>query len=699
MSTEAEVEKEHRHKLAAIMFTDIVGYTAMSARNELDALRAVSEYEKLAAPIFQRHKGNQVKSLGDGTLLEFDSALAAVNCAIELQTALHEGNETSSEPIRLRIGIHVGEIIYRDGDVFGDGVNIASRVQTVAPPSGVCFTSDVWKLIQGKVPVQVVALGRSELKNVGRLIEVYRIRFPWDQTSPARDKTTMLLRRKAVRPVVALIVLAGAFVGYALIKPGHAPSAQPFLKAPETLKQDSLVVLPFKNMSDDPKLEYWSDGLTEELIGALSTVPNMGVIGRETASTFKSKAADVREICRSLGVSAALEGSVRRETDRLRVSVRLTDGGSGLTLWSANYDEPTKDVFEVQQRIASAVASQFRRKLDPGQEELLTKRSTKDASAYEEYLKGQHEMGVGDITALQDARKHFEAAVKIDPQYAPAYAALSDAYYHLSNIFMPPKEAMPNAREAANKAIELNPSLPEGYVALGSVLAAYDWNWKAGEQAYTKAIALGPGSALAHLRYANFLTYEGRFDEARQHFEVAMRLEPRSMEPRQAYSTLLHYEGKHEQEIQVLQELKKDFPDADPVEGMLAFAYFSAGRTQEGIAGVETSFKENRLYIPAGNLVGMYMAVGRPKDAQHYLEILERREVLNNYVSPYAMGLAYAQVGRRDDAFRQWDIAFEERSEDMTGLAVEPMLDPFRSDPRFKSLLARMGLPDLKPRA
>lgn len=698
MSTEAEVDKEHRHRLAAIMFTDIVGYTAMSARNELDALRAVSEYEKLAAPIFERHKGNQVKSLGDGTLLEFDSALSAVNSAVELQTALQERNRRSADPIRLRIGIHVGEVIYRDGDVFGDGVNIAARVQAAAPPSGVCFTSDVWKLVQGKVPFQVVALGRSELKNVGRLIEVYRIRFPWDETSPARDKTAILLKRKGTRPTIAIAALAAvAMVGYALTRSAQHRAGPAFPSASETAKQESLVVLPFKNMSDDPKLEYWSDGLTEELIGALSTVPNMGVIGRETASTFKSKATDVREICHSLGVSAALEGSVRRETDRLRVSVRLTDGGSGLTLWSANYDEPTKDVFEVQQRIATAVASQFRQKLDPGQTERLTSRSTKNASAYEEYLKGQHELGNSNITALQEARSHFEAAIKIDSQYAPAYAALSDTYYHLSNIFMPPKEAMPKARDAANKAIELNPSLPEGYVTLGNVLAAYDWNWKAGELAYTRALALGAGSAQAHLRYANFLTYEGRFEQARRHFEVAMKLEPRSMEPRLSYSTLLHYQGNHDEEISVLQSLKHDFPDTDAVVGMLAFAYFSAGRRQEGIDGVEQSFKENRLFIPASNLVGMYMAVGRPKDAQRYLRILERREVLNNYVSPYAMGLAYAQVGRLDDAFKQWDIAFEERSEDMTGLAVEPMLNPFRSDPRFQSLLARMGLPKIKP--
>jgi adenylate cyclase len=698
MPEKAVGEIENRHRLAAIMFTDLVGYTAMSARNELEALRAITSYEDIARPVFLRHNGNEIKSLGDGTLIEFDSALAAVNSAIEVQTSIHERNQglPESEQIRLRIGIHVGEIIYRGGDVFGDGVNVASRLQTVAPPCGVCFSSDVWKLVKGKVPVQVVALGRSELKNVGRLIEVFRIRFPWDETSPAKDKLKIAMKRGDVRLLGTLLVLlciVGFSVAYWRSRP--VPLAKSLPASQPSPKLGSLIVLPFKNMSDDPKLDFWSDGLTEELIGALSTIPNTGVIGRETSSTFRSNVTDVRKVCSSLGVDAALEGSVRKDADRLRVSVRLINGASGLTLWSNNYDEPTKDVFVVQERIAKAVALQFRQKLDPSLEIRLANRGSKNASAYEEYLRGQQALGATGLQTMQKALTHFQEALKIDPQFAPAHAALSDVYYRVSNIFAPPNEVMPKARQAAEKAIALNPGLSEGYVALGQVLSCYDWDWKKGEWAYKKAISLAPGNAQAQLRYGELLTQFGRFAEAQEHLEIAMRLEPRSPEPRLSYAFLLSDSRKFIEERKVLLDLKRDFPDADPILGTLAIADFRTGRTKEGIAAVEATFKRNKLYIPAADLVGLYMTVGNKLEAQKYLGILERREVLNKYVSPYSMGLAYAEMGRLDDAYKEWDIAYQEKSEDLRSIAVEPLLDPYRSDPRFRSLLARMKLPEL----
>ncbi len=698
MSRETAAEPEHRHKLAAIMFTDIVGFTAISARNELDALQAVSDYEEIVRPILIRHKGNEIKSLGDGTLVEFDSALAAVNSAIELQTALHERNQLmpDARQIQLRIGIHVGEVIYRAGDVFGDGVNVAARVQTVAPPSGVCFTADVWKMVKGKVPVQVVALGRSELKNVGRLVEIYRVRFPWDQSSPTGDRARIAVKRIHLGPVLILVVTACLAAGVFLFvrngraKPGDLPAKTPLKTNP-----GSLVVLPFKNLSDNPKLGYWSDGLTEELIGDLSTVPNVGVIGRETSSTFKDRPMDARQICHELGVRAALEGSVREDAGRLRVSVRLTDGASGLTLWSANYDEPTKNVFQVQERIAGAVVLQFNPKPNPGFEAGLAGRAASNVSAYEEYLKGKEALNKDGYGGAREALQHFQAAISIDPSYAPAYAALSNCYYHLSNVFLPPTEVMPKAREAAKKAIALDPSLPEARASLAIVLAAYDWDWKGAEDAYRTAIALGPGSAEAHLNYGTFLIQFGRFREADEQLKIARALDPRSMEPRLNHSFLLYFSRNYKAELAELLALQKDFPDNGPIRGGLAECYFALGRNDEALALIEPLFKSRRVYVAAADLAMIYKGAGNMSEANRYVGIVERREVLNNYVSPYALGQTYAEMGRLDDAFAQWDIAYAARSEDLVNIAVEPRLDFLRSNPRFQSLLARMHLPVL----
>lgn len=692
MSSDAQITDSQRHKLAAIMFTDIVGYSAMASKNELDALEAIGEYESTARPIFAAHGGIEIKALGDGSLVEFESALDATRCAIELQRAMRERNlvAPSDGHVKLRIGIHVGEIMHREGDVFGDGVNVAARVQPLAPPEGVCFTEDVWRLVKDKVPVQVVRLGASDLKNLGRAIHVYRIRFPWDATSVTGDRAGIALRRKRVRLAgfAFLAIGALAYAAFTMLPPAMNVSAA--LDTSEMLasRGGSLVVMPFKNLSDDKKLDYWSDGLSEELIGALATVPKLSVMGRETAWSFKDKAIDIREVCRSLKVTAALEGTVRKDRDRIRISVRMTDGKSGLATWSEKYDEKTEDVFRVQERIANAVAHRMQA-VSP-----IVKDQAASANplAYDAYLHGRAILRHGDENGADEAEALFKKAIDLDPRFAKAHASLAEAYYWQSNILVPPNIAMPKMREAAMKAVELDPKLADGHVMLGVVRSAYDWDWNAGREAYERALTFSPGSSLAHHYFGMFLADQGRFEDGLEHLQTAIRLDPASSQMKGDYGFALYRARRFDDAVRSVKELKQS---DGTVIAVLGDSFLEGGRADLAEKRYKKSFELSRSHFPLAHLVMAQAALGKKNEALASLQKLQRKEVKDGYVTAYMLGIANAAVGNMDEAFRQWERAFEDRSEQMVMLAVDPHMDRYRADPRFKRLLKLMNLPEL----
>jgi adenylate cyclase len=689
---EAAINEAQRHRLAAIMFTDIVGYSALAAKNELEALEAIGVYERISRPIFSEHSGLEIKKLGDGSLVEFDSALAATRCAIELQRAMHEHNlqAPDAEKVKLRIGIHVGEIIHREGDVFGDGVNVASRVQPLAPPEGVCFTEDVWRLVKDKVPVQVVKLGASEMKNLGRAISVYRIRFPWDSTSVTGDRANIALGRKSTR-WLGFAALAGAAIALAVLYGRPLGNASTGVTQPTsaTAKESSLVVMPFKNLSDDKKLDYWGDGLTEELIGALSTSPNLGVMGRETAWSYKGKTQDIRDVCKSLNVLAALEGTVRKEGDRIRISVRMTDGKTGLAMWTEKYDEKTEDVFKVQERIANAVAS----RLQGSSGTVAESRGSTNPLAYDSYLQGRALLRHFEQDRASEAQALFEKAIKLQPNFAKAYASLAEAFYMQSNVKIPPNEAMPKMRAAAMKSVELDPKLADGYVMLGLVRFAYDWEWTAAGVAYEEAIRLSPSTALGYQYLGTFEADMGRFEKALEHLKFAIRLDPASPQMKRDYVTALYKARRFDDAMRYANENLD--PSDTSATMVIADCELEGQRPDLAEQKYVERFKVTQSHVPLSHLVMAQAAQGKRKEALASLQKLKRREVRGGFVTAYFAGIALAAAGEIDEAFREWERAFEDRSENMVTLAVDPHVDKYRSDPRFKRLLQLMNLPDL----
>ncbi|MFZ0890794.1 MAG: adenylate/guanylate cyclase domain-containing protein [Thermoplasmata archaeon] len=403
-------------RLSAIMFTDMVGSTAAAQVNEAAALRLRDEHAGLIRPLFPAHHGRGIKSMGDGFLAEFDSALHAVQCATDIQQHLDERNSQAGvTPIRLRIGIHLGDVEQRETDIFGDAVNIASRIEPLAFAEGICISGEVFSQVRNKIPNKLEKLPLTPLKGLQSPVDIYRIVLPWETPD------------------------SNASVG--------GPTG--------------IAVLPFANISPDPKDEYFADGLTEELIAVLSQIRNLRVIARTSVTPYKSTTKGVAQIGAELGVSSILEGSVRKAGNQLRITAQLIDVVSQGHVWANSYNRELTDVFAVQVELAQQVADGLRVELRPVERTQIEARSMVKPDSYLAYLKGLTLMRNATPTSLKEAKAQFELAISLDDRNASAHAALSTAECEIGAWYSNTSERdwVERARSSAARAIELDPNL------------------------------------------------------------------------------------------------------------------------------------------------------------------------------------------------------------------------------------------------
>jgi adenylate cyclase len=394
------------------MFTDMVGYTALTQSNESLAIEILDRHNRLLRPFFPKFHGKEVKSIGDSFLVEFESALDALNCAIEIQSYLHDYNFSSRESwkISLRIGIHLGDVIHRADDVLGDAVNIASRIEPMAEPECICISEQVYDQVRNKVSQSLVELGPKDLKNVSFPVTVYGVVMPWEK---------------------------------------HGASAEG-----ASLPVNRIAVLPFANISPDPQDEYFADGMTEELISTMSKVSGLKVIARTSVSGYKGGKKRIDEVARELGVSTVLEGSVRKAGDRLRITVQLINAQTSDHLWAESYDRELKDVFEIQSDIAKTVVNSLEVRLLSSEKKDIEKRPTGNLKAYQLYLRGRYYLNRETREDYSKALDLLKEAIRLDPEFALAYAGISD-YYHGGAHYnwFSPEDAFPLMKEHAQKAL------------------------------------------------------------------------------------------------------------------------------------------------------------------------------------------------------------------------------------------------------
>ncbi|MEA2554630.1 MAG: adenylate cyclase, partial [Fimbriimonadaceae bacterium] len=516
------------------MFTDIVGYSALAERDERLALELLTEHQAMMRGLFQTHSGREIKSMADGFLVEFASAVEAVRCALAIQEAMGAKPQTQA-----RIGIHLGDVVVRGDDVLGDGVNVASRIEKIAEPGGICVSEDVVRQVQRRVPATFQSLGLQRLKNLDTPVELFRV-----------------------------------------VSSTSAPSAVP--------DRRSIAVLPFTNMSADAENEFFSDGLTEDIIAQLSRISALKVISRTSVMQYKATVKNLRDIGRELGVSTILEGSVRKAGSQVRITAQLIDAKTDEHLWTETYDRELSDIFAVQSDVAQKIAEALRAKITASEQERIRRKPTENMEAYQWYLQGRVHLGKRTEESLRKAIGFFERAIATDPLYALAYTGLADAYIFMSLLeFMPPREAFPKARTAAEKALEIDPSLAEAHASLGLVRFQFDWDWPQAEKELTRAIELNPNYATAHHFFADYLKGMGRFDEALVQIREAQELDPLSLAISSGVGHVLYLSRNYDQAIDAYRHTL----ELDPkfVQARLWFGrpFLQKGRFEEAISELQ----------------------------------------------------------------------------------------------------------------
>jgi TolB-like protein/class 3 adenylate cyclase len=548
MSSPAE-----QRKLAAIMFTDMVGYSALSQRDEKLAQELLEEHRQLLREIFPRFNGTEIKTIGDGFLVEFNSALEAAQCAIEIQRALAKRNADISPDrrIELKIGIHIGDVVHRGGDVYGDGVNIASRIEPLAGAGGICVSMDVERQIRNAVETRFEKLAPMELKNISVPMELFRIVLPWERKTEVREQKSEL-RKGATIPKVGMSVLIGA-VGLLLIggtswwfthranyttstprqdaSPARTEAATTSSNAKAPIPEKSIAVLPFENLSDDKQNGYFTDGVQEEILSDLAKVADLKVISRTSVMQYKTGVArNLREIGQQLGVAHLLEGSVQRAGNKVRVNAQLIDARTDGHLWAQVFDRPLDDVFAIQSEIAQAIADQLQAKLSPKETAAMQEKPTTDLAAYDLYLRAKEiwqSNGSSGVETFQREVALLEEAVMRDPAFVAAFCLLAQVHVQFYWFNYDHSAArLELAKKALDAAARLSPDGGEVHLAR----AIFYYRGQRDYAAALKELALArhslPNDSSIPLLTGLIERRQGHFTESNTYLEQALAIDP-----------------------------------------------------------------------------------------------------------------------------------------------------------------------------
>ncbi|MCH7574457.1 MAG: tetratricopeptide repeat protein [Candidatus Marinimicrobia bacterium] len=567
---------DSKRRLAAIMFTDIVGYTALMSRDEGLALELLDRNREILKPIIEGANGEWLKEIGDGSLSAFASAVEAVQCAVEIQRSLADDQD-----LTLRIGIHIGDVVFRGGDVFGDGVNVASRIEPLAEPGGICVSERVYADIRNQSGLRTGHLGRKDLKGIAEPVDVYTV---LTTASQAQDDSG------ADRTVPAI------------------------------------AVLPFVDMSPDKDQEYFCDGMTEELIDALARVDHLKVVARTSAFAFKNKQQDIRLIGNQLGVDKVLEGSIRKSGNQLRITVQLINVSDGFHLWSEKYDRELEDVFAIQDEIALTVVSAL--KINLGGEQQLVTQSTDNIEAYDYYLRGREFFHRANLESLQFAIGMFTRAIEIDPEFARAYAGLADCHSWSYLYFGAAESKVEAAIEASGKALELGPNLAEAHVSHGWA-ASLHGQYDLAESEFDTAIGMNDKLYEAYYLYARTCWAQGKMERTAQLFEKAAEVNPQDFQALSlvvaVYDKLgdtVQMESARRRAIKIIERRLELNPDDIRALDLGAALLIGQGERERGL-----EFAERALAIDPDNLTTVYNVAccyARAGDTEKALDYLSK---------------------------------------------------------------------------
>jgi TolB-like protein/class 3 adenylate cyclase/Tfp pilus assembly protein PilF len=699
-------EATQQRKLAAIMFTDMVGYSTLAQRDDKLALELLEEHRQLLREIFPRFNGTEIKTIGDAFLIEFHSALEAAQCAIEIQRTLAKRNHdvTAERRIEIRIGIHIGDVVHRGGDVYGDGVNIASRIEPLAGAGGICVSMDVERQIRNALEARLEKLAPTELKNISVTMDLFRIVLPWEQGTKAEPKNAETSvngrsfpasRLVWVGAIILALVGAGWWLAHQFLptKSTLTPrSASEELRrdkqseaATNSASQKSIAVLPFVNLSADKNDEYLSDGMTEELLNVLTKVKGLRVPGRSSSFAFKGKNEDgiFRKVGEQLHVNAVLEGSVRKAGDKLRITAQLINVADGFHLWSETYDGDMKDILAVQSDVAQRVVQALQVQLGVDEERALAKKPTENPEAHRLYLLGRYHFAKFTRAGWTNAIHYYEQALQVDPNFALAYCGLADTYGWAGGQIMSGREAWAKEMELAQKALALDPNLAEAHLAMGTALFSA-LGPRASEKELDRAVELNPNLALAYDQYGWTFAAMGRFDEAITAEKKALELDPLNTFLNTDLAFFLYWARRYEDAItQIRKTLELDSNNGF-AHSILGWCLIWKGSKADAKAEFQTATTLDDLPWYKGSL-GYACAVSGDR-AKAELVLRELEDVAKQrYVSPAIRASVYLGLGENEKALDWLEKAYEDQ-DPCFWWNTDQLYDSVRNEPRFQAM-------------
>ena len=642
--------KESVRQLAAIMFTDMIGYTALMQDNEKVAKGNRDRHRRVLNQAVGNHAGQTIQYYGDGTLSIFNSAIEAVKCAVKIQT------EMQKEPtIPLRIGIHTGDIVYDDEGIYGDGVNIASRIESLSVSGSVMISDKVFDEIKNHKELITRTMGEFELKNVRKPIEVFAV---------ANDGLTIPSR----------VEMRG--------------------KVKEKIK--SIAVMPFINMSTDPENEYFSDGITEELINALTQVDGLQVISRTSSFSFKGKNLDVRDIGKQLNVHSVLEGSVRKSGNKVRISAQLVNTADGYHVWSNSYNRDLEDIFELQDEIARKIANNLRKKLTEKESNTpIVTASTDNMEAYNHYLKGLYYSNKWTPGDAKNAIKYFQKAIEEEPEFSLSYSGMASSYTLLGTTGnMSANEASVRVKKLTKKALELNPVNADAYLAEAVSKFFYDWDWEGGLKTLKKAKRINPNVPSVRIMHTLYYLVKCDFKKAEHEMLEALKVDPLSTQTNRTLADTYYFAGDYDQAIEVYDRILTLDPTFKAAQEFKGWAYLQKGDFDRAITIFENLGKETTHAIKPDTQLGYAHALaGNKKEALKYLEALKKRAEKEETVSlSLDFATLYAGLEDLDNAFLYLEKCLREKFGALVFLTSSPIWKPLKKDPRFLDLIKKVGL-------
>jgi adenylate cyclase len=593
-------------RLTAILAADVVGYSRLMGEDEVGTLERLQACRReLIDPAIEEFRGRIVKLMGDGALVEFASVVDAVQCAAAIQRRMADDQGIPvARRIQFRLGVNLGDVIVEGNDIYGDGVNVAARLESLAEPGGICVSGTAFDHVAHKVDVGFASLGEQRLKNITNPVRVYRVLLnPRDAGKKAGRPYWPNTRLKILAGTGALLIglLAFAFEW----------------RTPLAPQRPSIAVLPFANLSGDPSQDYFADGITDALITDLAKLSGLDVIARNSVSAYRGRPVVLADVARNLGVRYVVEGSVQRAGDQTRINAQLVDTSTGDNLWADRFDRGAAEVFAVQDEMSRDIVKSLGMTPTASERQRIARPPTANLEAYDDYLRGEQAARTGRPSALREALDFYAQAVALDPSFAQAFAADArtavDVWRNGYNDVLQSALARKRAYENAGRALQLNPDLSLPYAML-AILQAVDERYEEAIDSVKRAVALGPGDVEAHVALGYVYLFGGKIAEAAAAVETALRLDPNlSPVDRQVAGLVFFFNGDNDRAIATLERARNEAPSVPNILTSLAAAYARAGRNTDARAAVAQAVRLGPSY---GSLAAIRLNGARFRNAE-----------------------------------------------------------------------------------